>query len=381
MDEIKSNLIEIKEYTMDRLKMPIFFYYFVLLAVWNWDIILLVLKSNASIEDIIIKIKAEESTWVRYVIPFIVASLGNVIFPLVMYGIDYPLSWINIGRNKKASEVELKKAKSEHLIQQERTGGATLDALNTQIKVLNQDKNNLTKALEEASKRSTETEKTLQDNDKVISSYKDEISELEQKLIHFNHPTGHGNIEEEINSFREVLDFFIENGGDKEDVHKILRKLSDEGNSTPLMVIQNWKNYEDFLQKGIIINSFINGISYVELLPYGIKFMYWLEGVLSNSIVENEKDLDKEITNLIEEQSTNEKIYKKLIELGLINSFEKDMIRVKEDKAIPENTMNYREYLKYNLIKVKRSGLSGSRFYELTPRGESLFNYIVQKEL
>ncbi|WP_121967418.1 hypothetical protein [Myroides sp. N17-2] len=82
MDEIKSNLLEIKEYTMDRLKMPIFFYYFVLLAVWNWDIILLILKSNDTIECIIEKIKSDKFDSGRYLCPLGIAIVGNIIFHL-----------------------------------------------------------------------------------------------------------------------------------------------------------------------------------------------------------------------------------------------------------------------------------------------------------
>ena len=66
MEEIKNNLNELKEYTMDRLKTPIFFYYFVLLAVWNWDIILFILKSNSSIETVISKIKTDGFELGRY---------------------------------------------------------------------------------------------------------------------------------------------------------------------------------------------------------------------------------------------------------------------------------------------------------------------------
>ncbi|WP_121967417.1 hypothetical protein [Myroides sp. N17-2] len=307
----------------------------------------------------------------------------------MMLGVDIPLTWINKQRNKKASEVESAKAEDEFTIQQKKTGGATLAALNTQIEVLNKDKITLTKTLEDTSKGLSENENTLAENSKIIYIKENKIRELEQQLISFNHPIGHNNIDEEISSFNDVLEFFIGNGGDKEDIHSTLRKISNEGNSTPLMVIQSWINYEDFIQKNIIIQKEINGIPYVELLPYGIKFMYWLEGFLSNNSVKDEGDgieeLNKEIDDIVEysvsEKYNVEKIYNKFLELGIVDSYQKDMIMIKEEKPIPSNRLNFREYLRYDLIKVKKIGVAGARFYELTVLGESLFTYIVQKEL
>lgn len=367
MDDIKNTIQEIKEYTMDRLKMPIFFYYFVLLAVWNWDIILLILKSEASIESIILKIKNDKFESGRYLYPLGIAIGGNIVFPLIMYGIDFPLSWINKGRNKKASEVELAKAKVEHNIQQERTGSVTLDALNIQIRVLNQDKVTLTKALEDTSKKLNEHKDDIEEKNNFISIKEGEISELKQIVLSYESSIGYYDFSEEINDFNKILDLFIRQGLDKEEVLTLLKHIFNENNHSNKMAIGKIKGYDNLLRSNII-QEYIDGyITYIKLLPSGIKFMYWLEGVSSSSLI-----------NVQNKESDSSKVYKYLEEEDLLSVFSQFANNVKNNRPLNPENSSVQKFLSLDLINFKSISLENNwSFYKLTNLGNELLQYIV----
>ncbi|EHO13232.1 coiled-coil domain-containing protein [Myroides odoratimimus] len=357
MDDIKNNLQEIKEYTMDRLKMPIFFYYFVLLAVWNWDIILLVLKSEASIESIILKIKNDKFESGRYLYPLVIAIGGNIVFPLIMYGIDFPLSWINKGRNQKTSEVELAKAKIEHNIQQERTGSVTLDALNIQLKVLNQDKISLTKALDETSKKLDINENTLEEKNNSLTIKEDEISELKQIVLSYESSIGFYDFSEEINNFSELLQFFIKKELTEEGILTLLNKIFNENNHSTKVTIENVKGY-DILLRSKIIREYIDGnITYIKLLPSGIKFMYWLGGMISDQ---------NDGTEIL-------RIFDKIKEANLVNAFENTAINIKKGIALKESQKGLNLFLSLGLMDFESfSDYDNTTKYFLTDIGEKI---------
>ena len=132
-DNIKDATIEIKDYIIARLKVPIFFYYLLALALWNWDILLMILKSKFDIEDVIWYIKTHYNGHQRLWSPLILAVLSSIAFPIAMVGLDWLLKFVSIARIKSAKLVSVEEANSLYEIQVARNKTNILKKLNDEI--------------------------------------------------------------------------------------------------------------------------------------------------------------------------------------------------------------------------------------------------------
>ncbi|QQU02182.1 hypothetical protein [Myroides odoratus] len=359
MEEIKNNLNELKEYTMDRLKMPIFFYYFVLLAVWNWDIILLILKSNSSIESVISKIKTDGFELGRYLWPLLIAIFGNILFPFFMYLIDYPLSWINTKRNKKASDVEKAKASDEFKIQRLRTGALSLEALQSQIDSLTLDNTDLSKKLKASAGR-------IEDAKKYTDKMNLEIEDLKQTQNKFTTTIGFYDLAEEINSFENTLIASLNKGINQEEILNLLERLFEQEKDSKKSSISDMNGYHVLVINKFIEESTHEGVLQIKISPIGIKFMYWLSGI-TNKVINIE---DKELIEL----------YNHLDRKGLLNDFERLALQIKTGGSLSKTDKGLNEFTSIGLIKFRsHSQFDESANYDLTTQGLFLLKYITLK--
>jgi len=134
-ENIKETTEEVKEYIVARLKVPIFFYYLLALAIWNWDILVMIIKSNFEIESVIWFIKTNYSGHGRIWKPFLIALGSSIFFPGVMVGLDWFLKFVNKERIKSAKQVAEAEADAQYDIQVKRNRTDKLQELNTKITV------------------------------------------------------------------------------------------------------------------------------------------------------------------------------------------------------------------------------------------------------
>lgn len=144
-ENIKETAEEVKEYIVARLKVPIFFYYLLALAIWNWDILALILKSNFEIESIIWFIKTNYSGHGRIWKPFLIALASSIFFPAVMVGLDWFLKFVNKERIKSSKQVAEAEAEAQYDIQVKRNKTDKLAELNDKIKQLSTEKEKIDK--------------------------------------------------------------------------------------------------------------------------------------------------------------------------------------------------------------------------------------------
>lgn len=147
-ENLRGTAEEAKEYIVARLKVPIFFYYLLSLCLWNWDILLLILKSEFQIETTISFIKSNYNGHQRIWIPLLIAIISSIIFPGAMVGLDWVLKFINIERIKSAEQVSIEEAKSQYLIQVNRNNTNELKELNDKIQNLSDNNSNIKGELE-----------------------------------------------------------------------------------------------------------------------------------------------------------------------------------------------------------------------------------------
>lgn len=98
LEEIIEGYKEVKKYSIERLNTPVFFYYLIALLIWNWDILLIILRSKKNVEYLIELIKNNYSDILRVFFPLIFAFLSSLLFPFLMFLIDIILSYINVWR-------------------------------------------------------------------------------------------------------------------------------------------------------------------------------------------------------------------------------------------------------------------------------------------
>jgi len=138
-DNIKDTAVEIKDYIIARLKVPIFFYYLLALALWNWDILLMIFKSRFNIEDVIWYIKNHYNGHQRLWLPLLLAIISSIAFPVAMVGLDWLLKFVNIARIKSAKQVSVEEAYAQYDIQSARNKTNELKNLNDLIEKRNND--------------------------------------------------------------------------------------------------------------------------------------------------------------------------------------------------------------------------------------------------
>src|SRR5690554_263181 len=134
-NNLKETAEEVKDYIVARLKVPIFFYYLLALALWNWDIILLIIKSNFQIESVILSIRNCYSHHSRVWIPLLIALGSSILFPLAMVFLDWVLKFINKARIRSAKEVAEAEAEAQYDVQVKRNKTDVIKELNTKITV------------------------------------------------------------------------------------------------------------------------------------------------------------------------------------------------------------------------------------------------------
>ncbi|WP_448606004.1 hypothetical protein [Paenimyroides ceti] len=148
-DNIQESAIEIKDYIIARLKVPIFFYYLLALVLWNWDILLMILKSKFDIEDVIWYIKNHYNGSQRLWFPLLLATISSIAFPLAMVGLDWLLKFVNIARIKSAKQVSVEEAYAQYDIQSARNKTNELKSLNDLIENRNNEINDLKSKIDE----------------------------------------------------------------------------------------------------------------------------------------------------------------------------------------------------------------------------------------
>lgn len=178
MTDLKETVEEVKEYIVARLKVPIFFYYLLALAIWNWDIILLILKSKFEVESIIWFIKTNYSGHDRLWKPFLVAVGSSILFPAVMVGLDWFLKFVNKERIKSAKQVAEAEAEAQYDVQVKRNKTDKLADLNRIIennKIELSEKNEVIKQLDDSNKKFSDL---INDNTKKIQEIEINNNEL-----------------------------------------------------------------------------------------------------------------------------------------------------------------------------------------------------------
>ena len=374
MEDIKNNLREVKEYTMDRLKMPIFFYYFVILAIWNWDIILLIVRSNLPIESIITLIQEQKFDKWRYICPLLIAIAGNIAFPLIMLGLDYPLTWINKRRNKKASDVEIGKAKHEFSIQVERTGSESLKSLQGRINALTNDTLLLNDTIKTNNENYSIKEEQLKDLKIEISNKNNEIKYLDSLILEFKKPKGFNSINDELDDFKSKLIKFESIGLKVGELERNLQFILEEEDSILKVNSEGSLGYKELVDSKIIIEYNSENITTNKLSPYGVKFLYWLKG------------MGLEIENF--NPSINiKKIYKSIESKGLLNDFKEVALKSKAEKGVDNGFRGLEDFIGLDLLEpdyVDNNDYyyedDGMMYFKLTKLGASVLSQIILNE-
>ncbi|WP_060875411.1 coiled-coil domain-containing protein [Myroides odoratus] len=358
MDDVKNSFNEIKEYTMDRLKMPIFFYYFVILLVWNWDIILFIWKSNYPIEYVIKIIKQNGFEPNRYLYPLIIAAAGNFVFPFIMLVIELSLSKITKKRNETALDIELQKAEKEFEVQRKRTGAVSLKDLQDQIDSLNKEKDDLSgqivlnkMSLEQVNKKIPELEKKLQKEQAEKDKFK-------QDVIKFTRHVDYNNLDEEINSFKTEVKRFEDNYINIIEVFDFLKKIFNEENSPLAMNMKLDPLFSILDESNKFLKEYQSGqVTRIKLLPYGIKFLYWLYGY---------SDEYKGVLN----------VYNHLRNKGILSDFMQKGLDMLNNKNTLYQDSNVNQFLQLGLINHKGNLINSDRKrYELTDLGMAILKY------
>ena len=363
MDDIKNNLQEVKEYTMDRLKMPIFFYYFVILAIWNWDILLLIVKSDLPIESVITLIKEQKFDKWRYIYPLLIAIGGNIVFPFIMLLLDYPLTWINKRRNEKAGDIELAKAGQEFDIQTKKTGSESLKSLQGRIDALTNDTLLLNDTIKTNNENYSIKEERLKDLKIEISNKNNEIKYLDSLILEFKKPKGFNSINDELNDFKSKLITFESIGLKVGKLERDLQFILEEEDSILKVNSEGSLGYKELVDSKIIIEYNSENITTNKLSPYGVKFLYWLKG---------RKAMSPEHLEVV-------KMYDFLSKKEIIDVFRNIAIKIKTGNNLARNEKSLDEIVSLGLIEFKDHDLNNfSSTYHLTTLGEDILKYTVQ---
>ncbi|AWM12449.1 hypothetical protein DI487_00180 [Flavobacterium sediminis] len=166
--------------TNERVKNPFIGSYLISFVLVNWRAFVFLLFSKASIEDRIIVINYEYSTFLGLIIPLIIAVFYVLALPYLNLGIEKATTKASNEREKNLNEKALAKldhkveeAKRERKIEIERAGTSEISSLNSRIESLESDKTNLTKSLEEERKRYRDIESSSQ---KMFNEHQKELS-------------------------------------------------------------------------------------------------------------------------------------------------------------------------------------------------------------
>jgi len=177
-DSVKETTEDVKEYIIARLKMPVFFYYLLALALWNWDILLMILKSRFDIEDVIWYIKNHYNGHQRLWLPLILAILSSIAFPLVMLGLDWLLKFVNIARIKSVKQVSVEEAYAQYDIQSARNKTNELKDLNDLIENRNRDVDILERKIDDLNMDLNKSNETYIKLSKALEDEKQETKDL-----------------------------------------------------------------------------------------------------------------------------------------------------------------------------------------------------------
>lgn len=195
----------------EKLKYPIFYTYLIIILLWNWDVLSYYLISDSSIEEKIECIKLNYSGWHRIYYPLIYSIFISLLFPYLMFFLEWCLQLSNKKRkkiryesNKLIREEKLQIARNEFFVEQEKTGKRDLEQLNQQIY--------------EANSR-LEIERTQNENS---LKFMEETIE-KQKLLIQDRETANSKLSKDLKNFHDLHDNLIEsNSALIEEKQKIL---------------------------------------------------------------------------------------------------------------------------------------------------------------
>lgn len=84
-NSLKNFLSDFTSNINERLRLPIFQYYIIILCFYNWDFILYLIYDNQTILNKIKYIKSNFYSFYRYLIPLLIAILYSILFPIIQF--------------------------------------------------------------------------------------------------------------------------------------------------------------------------------------------------------------------------------------------------------------------------------------------------------
>lgn len=199
----------------ERLKYPIISVYFIILVIYNWDVLAVFFLSNKKIEDRIIYINTvfKGQTLERLSCPLIKAIFVSLLAPAIMWGLDFILNRINLKRqdlrNKKNEHNWIAKntiAKYEFEYEQARSGKNDIKDWEKKVNQLQDAHKSELEILQETNvslKRTLETERGNKEDE--LLNLKSINNNLEEKIKNSISLYGYSWLNEDINLKKRSL--------------------------------------------------------------------------------------------------------------------------------------------------------------------------------
>jgi len=144
-DELKSNLLNINNEFKNKLKLPIFITYSVVLIIYNWDILFyLAFENNCALKKIqYVKSNFITENFERIWKPILYAIAYSILFPFLQVLINQIVQIVKRINNKIIRKEELDNAIHNFNVQQQLTGQQSLEQLQNKIDQLILEKDQL----------------------------------------------------------------------------------------------------------------------------------------------------------------------------------------------------------------------------------------------
>ncbi|MFH6937611.1 hypothetical protein [Flavobacterium sp. FlaQc-30] len=228
-------LKDLNDTAKERLKTPILGAFLLAFIAYNWRPLLLLVLSDASIEDKIVFINKEYCTPWGIIIPLIIATIYTIVVPILSVAIDKLLISTKKGRIKniyasktKTVEEKIELAKKEFELKNIETGNKQIEDFQTQISILEQTKDQMNDS----------HNSIVLDFNKQLSDANVIIQELRK---------ANNNLSDLVNSQKKLIEYPID--------YKV-KMISVKVGSDGVVDLINSENDEDFFKWGEVIGFF-----------------------------------------------------------------------------------------------------------------------------
>lgn len=259
-DELKTNLININNEFKNKLKLPIFITYSIVLIIFNWDILFyLGFENDIALKKIqYVKLNFITQNFERIWKPILYALTYSILFPFLQVLINQIVQVFKRYNNKIIRKEELDNAIHNFNVQQQLTGQQSLQQLQNRIDQLILEKDQLISTNKDLIEQLKNDSNELLDSNSIFNSeYEKTAKKLFTEINELDN--------EEKSTFLELINF-LESYRDTFSIKTFLSRTSYP---------QHAEKTKEILLKYNLIENALNGS--FKISTFGIKFIQFFK--------------------------------------------------------------------------------------------------------